>query len=297
MVPPRAPQGPSACSVGAAVAAERPGLASRRSEVGYNVVRMMSRKTDTVRGRGDAEQVIWDAKRLADPHGQPDKAARVEAMFGRIAPTYELVNRVLSAGRDGYWRRRAVAAVRVSPEDRVLDLCCGTGDFARLFAQASPAMVVGCDFSRPMLELAAGRNRLPIDWCLADALSLPFADESFTVVGCAFGVRNFQKLGRGLEEIHRVLRRGGRAVILEFSTPRAPVLGGLYDFYFRRVMPRLAALISRDRVGAYSYLTESVSSFVGPAGMIEALGSAGFSRIESESLTIGVVTVFAAWKE
>jgi demethylmenaquinone methyltransferase/2-methoxy-6-polyprenyl-1,4-benzoquinol methylase len=258
---------------------------------------MMRRDRDKRRSRLGAEQTIWDTKRLADPHGQPDKAARVEAMFEAIAPTYELVNSVLSAGRDRYWRRRAVAVARLSAGDRVLDLCCGTGDLARALVKESPAAVVGCDFSQRMLELAADRNRLPIYWCRADAQSLPFADGSFSLVGCAFGVRNFQELGRGLEEIHRVLRRGGRAVILEFSTPRAPVLGGLYGFYFRRVLPRLAALISRDRMGAYRYLAKSVSSFVGDAGMVKELRSAGFSRVQCHRLTIGVVTVFAAWKE
>ncbi|MBN2562565.1 MAG: bifunctional demethylmenaquinone methyltransferase/2-methoxy-6-polyprenyl-1,4-benzoquinol methylase UbiE [Phycisphaerae bacterium] len=267
--------------------------------------------------RNDAWETIWDEERLSDPHGQSDKAVRVQAMFDQIAPTYELVNRVLSAGRDAYWRRKAVAMTRVRPTDRVLDLACGTGDFARAFARASPAAVVGCDFSRRMLELAAGRNKLPTEWkksnglrparppdhqpspmwCRADALALPFTSESYSVVSCAFGVRNFQDLSHGLNEMYRVLRPGGRAVILEFSMPRTPLLGTVYLFYFRQILPRLAALISRDRCGAYRYLPMSVRSFVDRAGMIEKLRSAGFRRVEHRVLTIGIVTVFVAWKE
>jgi demethylmenaquinone methyltransferase/2-methoxy-6-polyprenyl-1,4-benzoquinol methylase len=244
-----------------------------------------------------ADRSIWDEERLADPHGQPDKAARVQAMFDAIAPTYERVNWVLSAGRDAYWRRTAVAMARVRPTDRVLDLACGTGDFARAFARASPAAVVGGDFSRRMLELAAGRAEPPIEWCRADAMALPFADGSFSVVSCAFGVRNFQDLARGLEEMHRVLRVGGRAVILEFSMPRVPLLGATYGFCFRRILPRLATLISQDRSGAYRYLPKSVSRFVETPGMLEALRSTGFGRMEHRRLTIGVVTVFVAWKD
>ena len=247
--------------------------------------------------RGEADNTIWDGRRLADPHGQRDKAARVEAMFDAIAPTYERVNRALSAGRDGYWRRTAVAMAKIKPPDEVLDLACGTGDFARAFAAVSPSGVVGCDFSGRMLALAASRDGPRIGWCRADALTLPFADGSFSVASCAFGVRNWQDLARGLDEMYRVLRPSGRAVILEFSMPRAAFLGPLYMFYFRKILPWLATLISRDRTGAYRYLPESVSRFVKPAEMIERLRSAGFGRVEHRRLTIGIVTVFVAWKD
>ncbi|MCA9255646.1 MAG: class I SAM-dependent methyltransferase, partial [Phycisphaerales bacterium] len=137
--------------------------------------------------------LIWDESRLADPHAQPDKARRVQSMFDGIAPTYERVNRVLSAGRDAYWRRRAVELSGIQSTDEVLDIACGTGDFARAFAAARPTRVVGADFSAGMLALAANRPA-PGEWCRADALVLPFVDASFDVVSCAFGVRNFQNL-------------------------------------------------------------------------------------------------------
>lgn len=243
-----------------------------------------------------ANERLWDERRLADPHGQPDKAARVRAMFDTIAPTYELVNRVLSAGRDAYWRRRAVQLARVCPSDRILDIGCGTGDFARAFSAASPERTVGCDFSLQMLRLAPARGGASVDWCQADALRLPFADESFTLTGCAFSVRNFGVLAAGLSEMHRVLTPRGRAVILEFSMPRTAAVRYLYSTYCRRLLPRLARWISRDRTGAYDYLPRSVSSFVDAAGMREALSAAGFKRVEDWTLTGGIVTVFVAWK-
>jgi demethylmenaquinone methyltransferase/2-methoxy-6-polyprenyl-1,4-benzoquinol methylase len=242
------------------------------------------------------DSVIWDEPRLSRPHAQADKSQRVRAMFDAIAPTYELVNRVLSAGRDGHWRRRAVALTAIERADRVLDVACGTGDFARAFAKAEPARIVGSDFSEKMLALAVGREDNGIKWCRADALALPFCDESFSVVSCAFGVRNFHSLGQGLREAYRVLRRGGRAVILEFSMPRSRWAGRLYLFYFQRILPRVASWISRDRTGAYRYLPSSVSSFVDGEGMVRELREAGFDRVECRSLTMGIVTVYLAWK-
>lgn len=235
--------------------------------------------------------LIWDESRLCDPHAQPDKARRVQRMFDGIAPTYERVNRVLSAGRDGYWRRRAVELAGVKGTDEVLDVACGTGDFARTFAAARPARVVGSDFSAGMLSFAAQRPA-PVEWCRADALGLPFADASFDVVSCAFGVRNFQNLDAGLREMRRILRPGGRACILEFTMPRSRVFGGLYLFYFRRILPRLAAVISRDRTGAYDYLPQSVSTFLDAPRMAKSLAQAGFDDVAFTSLTMGVATVY-----
>jgi len=243
-----------------------------------------------------ADETIWDDGRLDRPHDQPDKARRVRKMFDRIAPTYERVNCWLSAGRDASWRRRAVELASIGPTDRVLDIACGTGDFARAFSKADPQCVVGTDFSERMLALAPRGETDAIDWCRADALSLPFADESYSVVSCAFGVRNFQDLSAGLREMHRILRPGGRVVILEFSMPRSGPAASLYSFYFHRVLPRAARWISGDRSGAYDYLPKSVSSFLDAAGMVSALKSAGFAHVESRSLSMGIVGVFVAVK-
>jgi demethylmenaquinone methyltransferase/2-methoxy-6-polyprenyl-1,4-benzoquinol methylase len=258
------------------------------------------------------QETIWGWGRLLDPHGQPDKAARVRAMFDAIAPTYERVNTVLSAGFDARWRRRAARLAGTSGGDRVLDLACGTGDFARAFAKAGAAGVVGCDFAEAMLQLAA--ERLPaargvtarhtprsdppgIRWCGGDALCLPFKDGVFSLVGCAFGVRNFQDLALGMEEVYRVLTPGGRAVILEFSRPRPGLLAGVYSMYLHRLLPWLATLISGDRSGAYRYLSRSVATFADPRTMVESLREAGFSRIEYHMQTIGIVAVYIAWKQ
>ena len=235
--------------------------------------------------------LIWDESRLAEPHLQPDKARRVQRMFDGIAPTYERVNRVLSAGRDAYWRRRAVDMTTIKPTDEVLDVACGTGDFSRAFASAHPARVIGSDFSAGMLSLAANRPA-PVEWCRANALGLPFADRSFDVVSCAFGVRNFQNLTAGLQEMRRVLRPGGRVCILEFTMPRSRIIGSLYMLYFRKVLPRLASIISRDRSGAYDYLPQSVSTFLDAPSMSQSIENAGFDSVEYVHLTAGIATVY-----
>lgn len=246
--------------------------------------------------RASADNIIWDSLRLSDPHTQPDKARRIRAMFDRIAPTYELVNRVLSAGRDGYWRRRSVELAEIGPSDRVLDVACGTGDFARAFAKAGPRMVIGSDFSEQMTVHAARRGKGTIRYCRGDALALPFGDEVFTVVSCAFGVRNFQSLSQGLREIHRVLVKGGRVVVLEFTMPTSRIVRPLYALYFQHILPLAARLISGDRTGAYDYLPRSVGSFRDAPGMIHELESAGFSMIRDGSMTGGIVTVCLAEK-
>ncbi|MCK6484891.1 MAG: bifunctional demethylmenaquinone methyltransferase/2-methoxy-6-polyprenyl-1,4-benzoquinol methylase UbiE [Phycisphaerae bacterium] len=241
------------------------------------------------------EPPLWDEARLRDPHHQPDKAHRVRRMFDHIAPTYERVNTLTSAGRDRHWRRRAVALCAASRADVVLDVACGTGDLARAFA-AVVGRVVGLDFSSDMLRLARARPAPATAWVRADALKLPFADASFTIVGCAFGVRNFQDLGDGLREFHRVLRPAGRAVILEFTMPRGRLIGGLYRFYLMNILPRVAGWLSGDRHGAYRYLSRSVASFENEDGMEESLRSAGFVSVERHSLTCGVVCVYVARK-
>jgi len=241
----------------------------------------------------------WDAGTLCDPHAQPDKAARVQRMFDAIAPTYERVNRVTSAGRDRVWRRRAVELAEVRPDDRVLDLACGTGDLAREFAAAGARGVVGADFSGAMLDEAAQRQRAepcstPMQWCRADALRLPFAAGAFSIASCAFGVRNFQNLTTGLREMHRVLRPGGRVVILEFDMPRSFFVRGAYQLYFRHVLPRVATLISGDHSGAYRYLPRSVETFVDREGMAEALRAAGFDKPEVYGQTLGIAVIYIA---
>lgn len=245
-----------------------------------------------------SEARVWDDARLADPHGQPDKAARVRAMFDAIAPTYERVNRLASLGLDARWRRALVAAADVRADDVLVDVACGTGDVCRAFAggRPAPARIVGVDFAANMLELAQARPAGGTAWCRADALRLPLRDGSASIVTSAFGVRNFQDLGVGLREMWRVLRPGGRALILEFGLPTTPVLRRLYGVYFTRVMPRVAALLARDRAGAYRYLPRSVLSFADRAGIVASLSAAGFASVDVIPLTLGVVSIYRARK-
>lgn len=238
---------------------------------------------------------LWTPELLNAPHQAADKAERVRGMFNAIADRYELVNTVCSGGRDRYWRRKAVSLAAVTATDRVLDIACGTGDFARAFLAGEAGAVAACDFAHQMLELAVkGPSSRAICWIEADALQLPFRNASFTISSCAFGVRNFQTLEQGFREMHRVLRPGGRAVILEFSRPSGSVMRSLYEFYSQRIMPAAATLISRDRTGAYRYLPQSVVSFVTPEQVSEAMRAAGFGSITATPLTFGVVTVYIA---
>jgi demethylmenaquinone methyltransferase/2-methoxy-6-polyprenyl-1,4-benzoquinol methylase len=245
-----------------------------------------------------ADGPAWEGELLRSPHEVPDKADRVRTMFDAIAPTYELINRVFSGGRDAAWRRRAVALAVVRPDDDVLDVACGTGDLARAFAQARPRRVVGVDFSHEMLVRASARAERPGDaptsWCEADALDLPFSDGSYSIVSCAFGVRNFADLSAGLREMHRVLRPGGRAIILEFTRPRNRLVRGVYEWYSGRFMPTVASWISRDRSGAYHYLPQSIVSFLDAERMREALRGAGFAEVSASPMTFGVVTLYVA---
>src|ERR1019366_2437011 len=198
-----------------------------------------------------------------------DKRRRVQEMFAAIAPSYDLNNRLHSLWMDQRWRKRAVKLVELKPTDRVVDVACGTGDLAFAFAgqfEDGPA-VIGVDFTFQMLPIAGikasrrgGRECLFVN---GDAQALPLPDQSADVVSIAFGIRNVADPAAAIREFHRILRPGGRLVILEFSLPTNPILRGFYNFYFRRILPRTATLISGDKTGAYRYLPESVNTFIG----------------------------------
>jgi len=240
-----------------------------------------------------AKIVLWDRRRLAQPHAQQDKAWRIRRMFDAIAPRYRLINKLASAGRDEYWRREAVRLARLGRNERVLDVGCGTGDLAAAFAEARPRpdLIVGIDFSHDMLVQAA-RQIAGVPWCEADALRLPFADQTFTVVSCAFVIRNFQDLQAGLAEMFRVLRRGGRLVILEFRLPENRWWRAVYWAYLSGLMPLAASWLSADRTGAYRYLPRSVLCFPGCAEVARRLRQAGFAHVEVQALTFGIVAAY-----
>jgi demethylmenaquinone methyltransferase/2-methoxy-6-polyprenyl-1,4-benzoquinol methylase len=245
------------------------------------------------------ERPTWDRKSLRDPHAQIDKAARVQRMFDAIAPTYERVNRFVSLGRDARWRQRAIRAAGVRVDEVVLDVCCGTGDMIRTFAaqRPPPKLIIGVDFASRML--ACGdyhESPTAIQLVRADGLRLPFAAETIDVATCAFGVRNFQDLRAGLREMHRVLRTGGRVVILEFALPENPLLRWGYRVYCERVLPRVAALFSRDKTGAYRYLPSSIRTFERRGAMVERLEQVGFTRVTANPLNFGGVVIYRGEK-
>lgn len=245
----------------------------------------------------------WTSQTLARPHHAPDKSLRVRRMFNGIAHRYEFINTLFSAGRDAAWRREAVRLAQISSADDVLDVAAGTGDFARAFAAAGARLVVGVDFAHEMLRLAvAKQDRDPIRspttcWCEADALRLPFPSGCCSVVSSAFGVRNFADLDVGLAEMFRVLRPGGRAVILEFTTPTNRITRAMYHLYSQRLMPMAASIISRDREGAYRYLPRSMVSFPGAEQVCECLRGVGFADAIATPLTLGIVTVYVARRD
>lgn len=244
------------------------------------------------------DEPAWNSQSLAQPHRAPDKSVRVRRMFNGIARRYEFINTLFSAGRDTAWRREAVRLAQIGPTDDVLDIAAGTGDFSRVFAAAGARSVVGVDFAHEMLKLAAAaKNQTATRWCEADALRLPFANESCSVVSSAFGVRNFADLDEGLREMHRVLRPGGRAVILEFTTPTNRIARAGYHLYSQRIMPFLASLISGDREGAYRYLPRSVVSFPDAEQVCRRLEEAGFVDVQANPLTMRIVTVYVARRD
>jgi demethylmenaquinone methyltransferase/2-methoxy-6-polyprenyl-1,4-benzoquinol methylase len=212
-------------------------------------------------------------------------AEGVRAMFDRIAPVYDAMNRVMTAGLDGRWRRETASAV-VRPGDRVLDSCCGTGDLAVACARAG-GTVTGLDFSERMLERAR-RKSGQIDWVQGDALALPFEDDSFDAATVGFGVRNLEDLDCGLAELARVLRPGGRLGVLEITRPQG-FLQPFYNVWFGTVVPVLGKLLPGG--SAYTYLPASVKRFPGPVDLARFLREAGFSEVRYRLFAGGIVAL------
>jgi demethylmenaquinone methyltransferase/2-methoxy-6-polyprenyl-1,4-benzoquinol methylase len=232
---------------------------------------------------------------INDNRQSPDFAGQVNRMFDRVAGRYDALNSVMTAGLHHRWRERAAAAAELSPGDSALDICCGTGDLAlELSGRVSPGgHVVGCDFSEPMLDLARekaaqrGAPGVRFEW--ADALQLPYDGERFDAVTVGFGVRNLADLDRGLREMARVLKPGGRAVILEITQPTRPPLSVFYSLWFDRIVPLLGSFSSDAE--AYSYLPESVRSFPSPRRLAEKMDQAGFERIRYTVLAGGIIAI------
>jgi demethylmenaquinone methyltransferase / 2-methoxy-6-polyprenyl-1,4-benzoquinol methylase len=215
-------------------------------------------------------------------------AEGVRRMFDRIAPVYDAMNRVMTAGLDRRWRRLTAEAV-ARPGARVLDACCGTGDLALASARLG-AEVTGLDFSEPMLERA--RRKAPaLDWVQGDALALPFADASFDGATVGFGVRNLEDLEAGLRELRRVLRPGGRLGVLEITRPGG-LLRPFYRFWFDGVVPVLGKVLPGGE--AYTYLPASVRRFPGPEDLSGLLRAAGFRDVRYRLFAGGIVALHVA---
>jgi demethylmenaquinone methyltransferase/2-methoxy-6-polyprenyl-1,4-benzoquinol methylase len=222
-------------------------------------------------------------------------AAQVRGMFERIAGVYDLMNTAMTVGMHHRWRELAADRAELTPGGRALDVCCGTGDLAiELSRRCGPdGTVVGCDFSERMLELAR-RKAVPLgagaptfEW--ADALELPYDDRSFDAVTVGFGVRNLADIEAGIAEMGRVLKPGGRLVVLEITQPRRPPLSWFHALWFERAVPLLGA-VAGDR-DAYSYLPESVKRFPSPHGLAEIMDGTGFKRIRWLLLAGGIIAI------
>jgi demethylmenaquinone methyltransferase/2-methoxy-6-polyprenyl-1,4-benzoquinol methylase len=271
--------------------------------------------------------IIHPGARPSDDTTEASAAAHVQSIFNSIAPSYDLLNHLLSMGLDRrWWRRsaRAFAGVLAKPESRVLDLCCGTGDFTSALLKLrpkntnpathgypeasasgliatekergfSPEPVIGLDFSAPMLDRARSKyTAANAQWVEGDAMHLPYPDNSFDLVTAAFGFRNLANYEEGLTELHRVLRPGGQIGILECNQPEG-LTGALYSLYFRKILPLLGGMISGDR-SAYTYLPESVARFPRPPRMLAMLRDAGFTSEAWDSYLLRAAGLYRATK-
>jgi demethylmenaquinone methyltransferase / 2-methoxy-6-polyprenyl-1,4-benzoquinol methylase len=230
----------------------------------------------------------------------PDKTpARIANMFDAIAPRYDLLNHVLSAGMDRGWRNRAIDALSLPDNARVLDVCSGTGDLAIAAVGRRPgATVIGVDFAAEMLRRGLAKVRAAaldgrIRLVRGDAARIPVGDATCDAATIGFGIRNVAEPHRALTEIARILKPGGRLAILEFGQPRIPGIRTLYAWYFRYLLPRVGRLVSKHE-SAYSYLPASVGTFPPPSEFAKTLAATGFSHVQAVPLTFGIVYLFVA---
>lgn len=225
---------------------------------------------------------------------------KISHIFNRIAYNYDFLNHFLSFNMDKYWRRKMVAQIQQKEDAYILDAACGTGDVAFEAIKQGYKHIVGIDISRGMLDIAERKSVLKkcqeqVKFKNADTHSIPFDSSSFDAVTVAFGIRNFQNLNMGLQEIYRVLKSNGRCIILEFSMPEKTIFSFLYRFYFVKILPWIGYLFSGDKE-AYSYLSQSVQEFPSKEKLIKILSDAGLKKITSLRLTGGIAYIYIAMK-
>ncbi len=229
------------------------------------------------------------------------KKEQVTRMFDRIAPYYDLLNRLLSVGIDVYWRRRAIRLLREHSPQKVLDVATGTADVAlEVYRQVQPQRIIGLDISNQMLDIGRQKIRKQqlsgvIDLQQGDSENLPFTDNTFDAITVAFGVRNFENLEKGLAEMQRVLQPGGQLIVLEFSRPRHFPFKQLFNAYFKYILPVIGRLTSRDPK-AYKYLYESVQAFPDGDDFMAILQKTGYKPDRCIPLTLGISSVYTATK-
>lgn len=234
---------------------------------------------------------------------EPPSRSDVWKMFDRIAHRYDLLNRLLSFGQDVIWRKKVVRHLKKTPDQHILDLATGTADLLLTIDQKHPFLQegIGIDLAEKMLDVGQrkiadhGLNR-KLHLQVGDVAAIPFPENSFDAVTIAFGIRNVENLKEGLGEMYRVLKSGGRAVILEFSLPSNRLIRASYLFYFRNVLPRVGAFISGDKY-AYQYLNETVESFPYGNEFCDLMRQAGFKEVMSTPLTFGIATIYQGDKE
>jgi demethylmenaquinone methyltransferase/2-methoxy-6-polyprenyl-1,4-benzoquinol methylase len=230
-----------------------------------------------------------------------EHARAVREMFGGIARRYDFLNHFLSINIDKRWRRlvrKKLTDVLANPAAIVLDVACGTGDLSLELQQNAAAKVIGTDFCRPMLTIAAektAKQSAAVPYIEGDALSLPFADESFDAVTIAFGLRNVANWQDGLRELRRILKRGGKLVVLEFSAPVIPGFKQVFWFYFKNILPSIGDTVSGTS-GAYNYLSESVSRFPDQKNLAKMMTEVGFESVEYQNLTGGIAAIHLGTK-
>lgn len=228
------------------------------------------------------------------------KKKQVEQMFDNISGKYDLLNRVLSMGIDVKWRKKVVKSIQKTNPKTILDIATGTGDLAIEMAKSTEAKITGFDLSAGMLEV--GRKKIQelnlnnrIEMIQGDAENMPFEDNSFDSITVSFGVRNFENLSAGLDEINRVLKPGGTFIILEFSQPESFPMKQLYSFYSKQILPRIGKQISKDQ-SAYTYLPESVKAFPYGEEMKNILKKSNFISITDKKLTFGIASIYESSK-
>ncbi len=228
------------------------------------------------------------------------KKEQVEKMFDNIAPTYNFLNHFLSLGIDKGWRNKVVRILNTNKPKKILDIATGTGDLSFAMLKLKPEKITGIDLSEKMLDV--GRKKIAkknqgkkIEFFQGDSENLNFLDNSFDAVTCAFGVRNFENLDLGLSEMYRVLKKDSKVVILEFSQPKNKFVSGMYNLYFKKILPFIGNSISKDK-NAYTYLPDSVSNFSYGNNFLNHLSKSGFKNTNFKTLTFGIASIYIGTK-